>query len=172
MDMICKYYSPLGVITLASEGEKLKGLWFDGQKFFANNIDGECEQVLSSELQIFDITSKWLDIYFNGQEPDFIPPIDIQATEFQKNVIELMLKIPYGKTMTYCDIAKTIAQQKGIKRMSAQAVGCAVGRNPISIIIPCHRVVGKNNKLTGYAGGLDKKAKLLEIEAKGGINKK
>ncbi len=122
-------------------------------------------------MPIFDKTIKWLDIYFSGQEPDFTPEYKIEnLTPFRKQVIDIMNKIPYGKTITYNDIAKKIAKSKGIEKMSAQAVGGAVGWNPICIIIPCHRVVGTNGSLVGYGGGINNKIKLLEIE-KNDMNK-
>lgn len=161
--MICTfdYDSPLGKITMASDGESLIGLWFEGQKYFADNIKGECKKM---PLEIFTDTAKWLDMYFSGKEPDFTPKIALTGTEFRKSVAEIMLTIPYGKTMTYGEIAQKIAHKNGIARMSAQAVGGAVGHNSISIIIPCHRVVGTNGSLTGYAGGIDKKIQLLKLE--------
>lgn len=155
------YESPLGGITMASDGEKLIGLWFDGQRYFADCLTKEHEE---NELPIFDQTDRWLNLYFSGKAPDFTPPLNMITTEFRKAVWEIMLDIPYGKTITYSEIAKKIAKQKGIAQMSAQAVGGAVGHNSISIIIPCHRVVGANGCLTGYAGGIDKKFKLLELE--------
>lgn len=155
------YNSPLGGITMASEGTALIGLWFDGQKYFADSITGEYTE---KSLPIFDETAKWLDIYFSGKEPDFTPPIMMKTTPFRKAVWEVMLTIPYGKTMTYGEIANKIAEKKGIAKMSAQAVGGAVGHNSISLIIPCHRVVGTNGSLTGYAGGIDKKVQLLKLE--------
>lgn len=161
MDYIFHYTSPLGEITLASDGEALAGLWFDGQKYFAKTLYKENTE---SELPIFEQTINWLDIYFSGKAPDFTPPLNLQTTEFCKSVCKIMLTIPYGQTMTYGEIAGIIAKQKNLTRMSAQAVGGAVGRNPISIIIPCHRVIGANGSLTGYAGGLDKKIKLLKLE--------
>lgn len=155
------YNSPLGKITMASEGETLSGLWFEGQKYFVDTIKSESEKKL---LPVFDETIKWLDIYFGGKEPNFTPKISITGTPFKKAVAKIMLTIPYGKTMTYGEIAQKIAKQKGIEKMSAQAVGGAVGHNSISIIIPCHRVVGKNGSLTGYAGGIDRKIELLKLE--------
>ena len=155
------YASPLGAITLASSGESLTGLWFNGQKDFPDDIfSGSIE----ANLPIFRQTSNWLDIYFSGKVPDFTPPVSLNTTSFCKSVCEIMLTIPYGKTMTYGEIANIIACKRGIRRMSAQAVGNAVGHNPISIIIPCHRVIGANGSLTGYAGGLDKKIRLLKLE--------
>ena len=155
------YNSPLGKITLASDGTAMIGLWFDGQKYFADSIKDECTE---KSLDVFDEASKWLDIYFSGKAPDLTPPLKLRTTPFRKAVWEIMLMIPYGQTMTYGEIANVIAAQKGIARMSAQAVGGAVGHNSISIIIPCHRVVGTNGSLTGYAGGIDRKVKLLELE--------
>ena len=155
------YTSPLGSITLAGNGESLTGLWFDEQKFFPHKLISES---IESELPIFKQTVKWLDIYFSGRIPDFTPPIFLQTTPFRKAVYDILLTIPYGQTMTYGEIANIIAEQKGIERMSAQAVGGAVGHNPISIIIPCHRVVGADGSLTGYAGGIDRKIELLKLE--------
>lgn len=155
------YNSPLGEITLASDGENLTGLWFEGQKYFGDTLTENYQQ---ENLPIFDQTRKWMDIYFTGQEPDFTPPLAINATPFRKRVCEVMLTIPYGQTMTYGEIAKIIAKEKGVSQMSAQAVGGAVGHNSISLIIPCHRVVGVGGKLTGYAGGVDRKEMLLEME--------
>ena len=161
MEYVSHYESPFGDITLASDGEALIGLWFDKQKYFADALDEKHEE---KELAVFEQTKRWLDIYFSGKQPDFTPPLKMKTTPFRRAVWEIMLTIPYGKTMTYGEIAKKIAEQKGIKQMSAQAVGGAVGHNSISLIIPCHRVVGANGSLTGYAGGIDKKIKLLTLE--------
>lgn len=161
MTYIHHYNSPLGKITMASNGLALTGLWFDGQKYFAETINDEIEE---KSLLIFNKTAKWLDIYFGGKEPDFTPEVIIKGTPFRKAVSEIILSVPYGKTMTYGEIASKIAKQKGIERMSAQAVGGAVGHNSISIIIPCHRIVGTNGSLTGYAGGIDRKIELLKLE--------
>lgn len=155
------YSSPLGGITLSSNGTELTGLWFDGQKYFGDTLEKE---YLEQNLPIFEETVRWLDIYFSGKSPDFTPSLSMKTTAFRKAVWEIMLTIPYGKTMTYGEIANQIAKQKGLSKMSAQAVGGAVGRNSISLIIPCHRVVGTNGSLTGYAGGIDKKVKLLTLE--------
>lgn len=161
MDYVHHYQSPLGGITLASDGTALIGLWFDDQKYFADTIR---KQTPEKNLPIFQETKRWLDIYFSGHAPDFTPPLNMRTTPFRKRVWEIMLSIPFGHTMTYGQIADKIAHEKGIRRMSAQAVGGAVGHNSISLIIPCHRVVGTNGSLTGYAGGIDKKVKLLELE--------
>ena len=161
MTYIYNYASPLGIITLASNGESLTGLWFDGQKYFPHKLISES---IESELPIFKQTVKWLDIYFSGRIPDFTPSISLNTTPFRKAVYDILLTIPYGHTMTYGEIANIIANQKGVERMSAQAVGGAVGHNPVSIIIPCHRIVGTDGSLTGYAGGLDRKIELLKLE--------
>ena len=161
MEYIYHYKSPLGGITVASNGKAITGLWFDGQKYFADTLDKNHKE---SQLPVFEQAKEWLDIYFSGKSPDFTPQICMKTTEFRKTVWKIMLEIPYGKTTTYGEIAKKTAEAKGLAKMSAQAVGNAVGHNAISIIIPCHRVIGANGKLTGYAGGLDKKIKLLELE--------
>lgn len=161
MDYIHHYQSPIGSITMASDGDALIGLWLNGQKYFA---DTRTQKLQEKDLPIFKLTDQWLDIYFSGKAPDFTPKIKMKTTPFRKMVWEIMLKIPFGQTMTYGQIATQIARQKGLKQMSAQAVGGAVGHNSISLIIPCHRVIGSNGQLTGYAGGLDKKTKLLQLE--------
>ncbi|MDD6187059.1 MAG: methylated-DNA--[protein]-cysteine S-methyltransferase [Oscillospiraceae bacterium] len=156
-----KYKSPLGDMTMSSDGENLTGLWFDDQKHFAVNIKGEREGKL---LPVFETTIRWLDIYYDGAEPDFMPPTKMVSTPFRHIVWEILKTIPYGETMTYGEIAKIAAEKCGKKTMSAQAVGGAVGHNFISVIVPCHRVVGTDGSLTGYAGGIDKKIRLLNIE--------
>lgn len=161
MTYTCKYHSPIGGITIASNGEAITGLWFDGQKYFGDTLSEHNEE---KELPIFEEAKRWLDIYFQGKEPDFTPPLSLETTPFRKRVCEIMQSIPYGETMTYGEIAAIIAKEKGVARMSAQAVGGAVGHNPISLIIPCHRVVGTDGSLTGYAGGVDKKERLLALE--------
>lgn len=161
MTYIDRYHSPLGDITLASNGEALTGLWFEGQKYFGDTLSSKQEE---KELPVFEESKRWLDIYFQGKTPDFTPPLLLETTPFRRAVGEIMLSIPYGQTMTYGEIAERIATQRGIPKMSAQAVGGAVGHNSISIIIPCHRVVGTNGSLIGYAGGIDKKIKLLRLE--------
>lgn len=161
MTSIYKYHSPLGDITMASNGEALTGLWFDGQKYYGDTLP---EQYEVKNLPVFEEAKRWLDIYFQGKAPDFMLPLFWDTTPFRQAVWEILLTIPYGQTMSYGEIAGRIAMQKGIAQMSAQAVGGAVGHNPISIIVPCHRVVGTNGSLTGYAGGIDKKLKLLALE--------
>lgn len=159
----CEYKTPQGFsdMIMTSDGEYLTGLYFNGTKDENKYIlKGE-----GKELPIFRETCQWLDVYFSGKEPDFTPEFKIDAiTPFQKEVQELMLKIPFGQTTTYNDMAKEIAKKRGIDKMSAQAVGGAVGWNSICIIIPCHRVVGVNGKLTGYGGGMENKIALLELE--------
>ena len=161
MDFTTHYMSPLGGITLASDGDAIVGLWFDGQKYFADALEENNEE---AELPVFDDAKKWLDLYFEGKDPGFTPKLNLRTSPFRKRVWEIMLTIPFGKTMTYGEIADIIAKERGVSRMSAQAVGGAVGHNSISLIIPCHRVVGTNGSLTGYAGGIDKKLKLLAME--------
>ena len=161
MQYIYSYQSPLGGITIASDGTALTGLWFDGQKYFA---EGLAETAAAKTLPVFNETVRWLDIYFGGRRPDFTPPLNLEGTAFRKEVWQLLLQIPYGQTITYGKLAAQLAAHNGLKRMSAQAVGGAVGHNPISIIVPCHRVVGMNGSITGYAGGIDKKLALLKME--------
>ncbi|MDD2952272.1 MAG: methylated-DNA--[protein]-cysteine S-methyltransferase [Parabacteroides sp.] len=156
-----KYKSPLGEITLASDGDRLTGLWFDGQKYFASTLSAGHQE---RELAVFEQTQEWLDRYFEGKPLGLIPPTRLEDTPFRLAVWDLLSKIPYGEVVTYKDLAREIARQKGLPSMSTQAIGGAVGHNPISIIIPCHRVVGTNGSLTGYAGGIDKKRSLLQIE--------
>ena len=155
------YLSPLGGITIASDGSALTGLWFDGQKYFGAGLAKTHEE---KSLPIFDQADRWLDLYFSGRAPDFTPALVLTATEFRKDIWGILMTIPFGRTRTYGDIADQLAAQKGLPSMSAQAVGGAVGHNPISLIVPCHRVVGASGSLTGYAGGVDRKAKLLALE--------
>ena len=161
MQYTSHYESPLGHILLAADDTGLTGLWFEGQKYFALYLDKEHEE---KELPIFERTKRWLNIYFSGKEPDFSLPLHFTGTDFQKAVWKILCSIPYGQTTTYGKIAKQLAAERGLQSMSAQAVGGAVGRNEISIIVPCHRVVGTDGSLTGYAGGIDKKLKLLALE--------
>lgn len=158
-----KYNTPEGFtnIYMNSDGKYLTGLWFEGSRDSSKHTL-ECEE---KELPIFKETSKWLDIFFLGKNPDFTPKYKIEnITPFRKEVIDIMNIIPYGKTITYNDISKIIATNRGINKMSSQAVGGAVGWNPICIIIPCHRVVGTNGSLTGYGGGIQNKVSLLKLE--------
>lgn len=151
----------MGNILLAADDIGLTGLWLAGQKYFALRLDAEHSE---KEIPTLTQAKKWLDIYFAGQEPHLSIPLHFVGTAFQKEVWQILCSIPYGRTITYGAIAERIASQRGIRQMSAQAVGNAVGHNNISIIVPCHRVVGQNGSLTGYAGGIDKKAWLLALE--------
>lgn len=161
MTFIQHYNSPLGGILLAADEIGLTGLWFNGQKYFARSLPaGYTEQ----NTPALSEAKRWLEVYFTGKKPDFMPPLHIVGSAFRRAVWEILLQIPYGKTTTYGEIARQLAEKQKLPRMSAQAVGGAVGHNEISIIIPCHRVVGTNGSLTGYAGGIDKKIKLLELE--------
>ena len=157
------YKSPIGNLLIASKENKLVGLWIENQKYYLSNFK---DKIIETEnLEILVKTKKWLDRYFKGEKPDISElEINLIGSEFRKSVWEILKNIPYGEVITYNDIAKELAKQKGIKKMSAQAVGGAVGHNPISIIIPCHRVVGSNGSLTGYEGGIKKKIYLLEHE--------
>ena len=161
MASICHYESPLGGVLLAADEIGLTGLWFDGQKYFARGLPADrVERETPALLE----AKRWLDIYFSGKEPDFTPPLHPIGSAFRQSVWEILLQIPYGKTTTYGEIASKLAEKMGIPRMSAQAVGGAVGRNPICIIVPCHRVVGSNGSLTGYGGGIKNKTALLKLE--------
>ena len=157
------YKSPLGDILIASDGENIVGLWFFGQKYFSDTVPEE--MVEKDNLKAFKDCKKWLDDYFAGRRPKpFEVPLSPRGGEFRQTVWKLLREIPFGETTTYAILAKKTAEKLGKDRMSAQAVGGAVAHNPISIIIPCHRVVGSNGDLTGYAGGLDKKRALLKLE--------
>ena len=155
------YDSPMGRILLAADEIGLRGLWFDGQKYFARDLP---EKRIEQETHALAEARRWLDVYFTGKEPDFLPPLHPIGSAFRQAVWTVLLQIPYGQTTTYGEIARQLAGTAGLSRMSAQAVGGAVGHNEISIIIPCHRVVGTSGSLTGYAGGIDRKVKLLELE--------
>ena len=161
MDYTYHYSSPIGGITMASNGESLTGLWFDGQKYFASTLS---QRHMEKQLPVFDRTCEWLDLYFSGKGPDFMPHVFMCVSNFRRDVYEILMTIPFGETMTYKEVADLIAKKHRIISMSAQAVGGAIAHNPISLVIPCHRVIGTNGKLTGYAGGLDKKEWLLDME--------
>lgn len=155
------YQSPVGEILLAADEIGVVGIWFKNEKYYAYCLSPEntpCETPIIRKLK------HWLDIYFSGREPDFTPPIHMIGTPFQIDVWNILRQIPYGKTTTYNEIAAQIARNRGIPHMSAQAVGTAVGKNNINLIVPCHRVVATNNSLAGYAGGIDKKIKFLKLE--------
>lgn len=155
------YDSPLGGILLAADEVGLTGLWFEGEKYFAKILGPEQQERETPALQT---AKRWLDVYFSGRKPDFTPPLHPVGSPFRRAVWELLLQIPYGQTTTYGALAQQLAAKQGKPRMSAQAVGGAVGHNEISIIIPCHRVVGTSGSLTGYAGGIEKKVRLLQLE--------
>ena len=157
------YESPLGRVTLASDGESIVGLWLEGQKYFGDTVNGEMHR--EDRLAIFAKTRDWLDRYFRGEKPAIAEILLAPAgNRFRQEVWKILCDIPYGEVMTYGAIARMIAERLGREKMSAQAVGGAVGHNPVSIIIPCHRVVGANGSLTGYAGGIRTKIRLLEHE--------
>ena len=155
------YQSPLGEIVIASDDTAITGLWLVGQRHFDIEVEG-C--ITDKDLPIFDEVSHWLDIYFTGNNPGEIPAVHMNGTLFQLEVWQILQTIPYGKLITYREIAELIAKKRGITKMSARAVGNAIGRNPISILVPCHRVVGSDGKMTGYAGGIERKVKLLKLE--------
>ena len=156
-----RYESPLGEILLAGDGQGLIGLWLQGQNRYAAGLG---ETYRTGIFSAYAKTKEWLDLYFSGGVPDFFPPIHLVGSPFRIDVWRALQKIPYGQTVTYGAISKQLAKQRGVERISAQAVGGAVGHNPISIIIPCHRVIGSDGSLTGYAGGLARKARLLALE--------
>lgn len=161
MDYVWTYDSPLGVLTLASDGTALTGLWFAGQLHFASTLDPDHRLSRRPE---FDPAMRWLDVYFSGREPDFTPPLHLRGSAFRQAVWAQLLQIPYGATRTYGAIAGCLAREAGRSRLSAQAVGGAVGHNPVSLIVPCHRVVGCGGAMVGYAGGLWRKEWLLALE--------
>ena len=159
------YLSPLGPAAIASDGESIVGLWFEGQKYYGGSIN---EMIKRDDLSVFADARNWLDRYFAGKNPSISElPLSPIGGEFRQAVWKILCEIPYGSCITYGDIAKKTASKMNKKSMSAQAVGGAVGHNPISLIIPCHRVIGAGGNLTGYAGGIDKKIMLLKHE---GVN--
>lgn len=161
MTYVTTYPSPLGELVLAGDGAALTGLWFRGQKYFGSTIS---EPVICQEVPPFDEARRWLDDYFAGKEPHFTPALRCEGTPFQMAVWAALRSIPYGSTVTYGQLAREVAERLGRAHMAAQAVGGAVGHNPISLMIPCHRVVGADGSLTGYAGGLERKRRLLLLE--------
>lgn len=188
MQYIDTYASPLGNMILAAEKDRLTGLWFEDQQYFAATRKGVFKEKWGSkekegfwereifkeegvfkekESTVFQETKRWLDCYFSGDDPDFMPFIRLESTPFRLAVWKILRGIPYGSVVTYKEIAEEMAKATGKRRMSAQAVGGAVGHNPISILIPCHRVIGSDGSMTGYAGGIDRKVRLLELE---GVN--
>ncbi len=162
MKYITKYATPLGEATLASDDERLIGFWFDGQKYDRDALTGE--EICEKTTPVLDAAKRWLDVYFSGKNPGSPPPMVVEGSRFKRLVVELMTTIPYGRVATYGALASAVASRMGRDRTSARAVGGAVGRNPLSIFVPCHRVVGSDGRLTGYAGGLERKVWLLELE--------
>lgn len=167
MQYTCTFHSSLGRLLLASNGNALTGCWFMDQKYFGSTLSspvlpGHTE--IPAELPLFDEVRQWLSIYFEGKDPGALPPISVTGTPFRLAVWDILKTIPYGKVVTYGMIAREMAARQNLPHMSAQAVGGAVGHNPISILIPCHRVIGANGNLTGYAGGMEKKRALLQLE--------
>lgn len=157
---ILPYESPIGKLIMASDSQRLTGLWIENQKYFGSTLQ---EDVCQKELKIFQETAQWLTEYFTGKMPDFTPELKVSGSSFRQRIWEILRAIPYGQTTSYGKIAKQIEQESG-KRASAQAVGGAIGHNPIMLITPCHRVIGSDGSMTGYAGGIDKKIWLLEHE--------
>jgi len=163
MDYITDYFSPLGEITIASDVQSLTGLWFKQQKYYPDLTQAKAVQ--AAEIPVLQATWEWLDRYFAGEKPKTAElPLAPVGGDFRQVVWQILCEIPYGSLTTYGEIAKRIATKRGLPKMSARAVGGAVGHNPISIIIPCHRVVGSNGSLTGYGGGIATKVKLLTLE--------
>lgn len=158
-EYVYKYESPIGLLTVLSDGENITGLWIRRAIYDENAVKIEAD-----DLFVFRQARDWLDCYFSGKEPDFMPPVKLEGTEFRKSVWNIVREIPYGKVITYGDIARRIERQTGKAKMSPQAVGGAVGSNPVSIMVPCHRVVGAGGNLTGYGSGLDVKVYLLRLE--------
>ncbi len=161
MTSVQYYHSPIGRLLLSADEIGLTGVWLEGEKYFAHGLPADRREACTS---ILADTKRWLDEYFSGKEPDFMPPLHPIGSPFRQAVWQILRRIPYGKTVTYGEIAREMARQKGLPKMSAQAVGGAVGHNEISILIPCHRVVGAKGNLTGYAGGLSRKIQLLTLE--------
>jgi methylated-DNA-[protein]-cysteine S-methyltransferase len=161
MDYFCVVPSPIGTLTAASDGEAVVGLWIEGQKYFARTLR---EDSVERHVPVFDSVRAWLDGYFSGREPGFMPPLKPRGSAFQQSVWEMLCGIPYGQTTTYGALAQRYGERSRGKPTSPRAIGGAVGHNPISILIPCHRVVGADGSLTGYAGGADKKTQLLRLE--------
>jgi methylated-DNA-[protein]-cysteine S-methyltransferase len=161
---IFEYSSPVGLLTISSDGERITGLWIKGQKYFAAALAPQNTVMGARGLPVFESAKEWLDTYFGGKNPAFTPQLAPRGSPFRQAVWEILRGIPYGDAIAYGDIAKTLALQPGKEKMSARAVGGAVSHNPISIMIPCHRVIGADGSLTGYAGGIGIKSKLLVLE--------
>lgn len=153
--------TPIGNATLAASYKGLKGLWIEGQSKFPKDVD---RWLVDNNMEIFSQVKDWLDRYFAGENPEIDFPLDLEGTDFREDIWDMLVQIPYGELSTYGCIADAYAEKNQLESMSAQAVGGAIGSNPISIIVPCHRVVGSNHSLTGYASGVDNKVYLLELE--------
>ena len=160
MDWIRHFLSPLGPVTLASDGTCLTGLWFDGQRHFGAGLSSDR---IGGNLPVLDMAAEWLRVYFGGGIPDFTPPLRLTGTPFRQAVWDALLAVPYGETVSYGELAETLSRTYS-RVMGARAVGGAVGHNPVSLIVPCHRVVGAGGAVTGYAGGIMRKIRLLELE--------
>ena len=166
MDYLSRVSSPLGPLVMTADDSGLTGLRFEGQRFFPASFPSDIRE--TDDLPVFRMTSKWLSLYFRGLDPGFTPPLHLKSTPFRKDVWSLLLTIPYGETRTYGDIAAMMSSSaSSATRVSPRAVGGAVGHNPIALIVPCHRVIGASGRLTGYAAGLDRKARLLALEHDG-----
>lgn len=161
MQTTCHYQSPLSDILLVSDEQGLCGLWFEEGRYYADTVEDDAQVGTSPAL---DQARRWLDKYFAGQAPPWLPPLHVQGTPFQRQVWDQLLTIPYGHLVTYGELAKRVAKLRHRTSMSAQAVGNAVGKNHLSLFIPCHRVIGAHGNLTGYGGGLARKVALLELE--------
>ena len=161
MERSCRLDTPLGLVILTGDALALTSLRFVGQRYFPDTLPEPCGP---DELPVFAQTADWLSLYFSGRDPGFLPPLRPEGTPFRRAVWAALLRIPYGQTVSYGELAAALEDQTGSGRVSARAVGGAVGRNPISLLIPCHRVVGADGSLTGYAGGLERKRFLLRLE--------
>lgn len=157
----CKYYSPLGEITLACRDDRLTGLWFDGQKHYGSTLTGRTEE---ADVPVLRLAARWLDEYFSGHEPQFVPPLSLTGTPFSRLVWRRLMDIPCGTTLTYKELTLRMAARGECGEGAVRAVAAAIGRNPVSIIVPCHRVIGSGGSLTGYAGGVWRKEWLLQAE--------
>lgn len=171
MEKTMIYDSPIGKLTLSGDGTGITGLWIEGQKYFGRTLEAgsreenSCHEAPDKDFcEVFGRACKWLDAYFKGEKEEISFPLAPKGSAFQRSVWDILREIPYGETTTYGEIAKILSDRQKRPSMSAQAVGGAVARNPISILIPCHRVVGTNGSLTGYAGGMERKIKLLTLE--------
>ncbi len=164
---IRKYHSPLGEITLACRDEGLTGLWFDGQKHYGSTLT---DIKTEADTPVMSLAVRWLDEYFSGHEPQFMPPVSLLGTPFSRLVWQRLTEIPYGTTLTYKELTLRMAARGECGEGAVRAVAAAIGRNPVSIIVPCHRIIGSGGRLTGYAGGIERKEWLLRMELNGNGN--